>query len=510
MADLLLREGNFASFDEAIASVGRSLGREMTRDALDSALRRHGYQTVAKTSRIGAVEPTTDRQSTPRCKACDAALRPVDVTGLCGPCQGDQTTKTDEKPARGAGDGGWMPDPSGCGCVMNFGSLDGLLTKFCAAHKRKSKKYLDMPDALRVKGGPKTQATPSAETHGPPIVERPAPPPQAVTSEDNEQLSQLVKLVKSRPLDLLTAADRLNVPPSRIRELLVIGEREGYRLKMSDNRVALPKPYYHSHGIVDFGKVDPGRKIVGVASDLHFGSDACGELEIANFVRHAYELGARYIIVPGDVLDGSKVECVNEQTYVGFERQATRCLRTMPQLDGLSYVAVTGNHDEHFSTDAGFSAGKALENAFRGEGRQDWHFVGAGSGLARVEGCLFRIHHPHGSGATEAQAAGLVRGKIDGAFEDMIQEYMVHGHVRTPIANVVLQGHVHRYVAIHHKHVWGISCPSFQKNGHSVFGRRMKRDASLGGIILRFDVLPSGRVDNLSPSWKHIEELAVA
>lgn len=439
-------------YPRALEAIGVALGREVTAKALGNALEQRGL--AAPTRHLGA------------------AAR-AEAIGLVA-AQARRGERFDD-----AGAAPW---------VGNHTGRDPLRSAFVRPARPSPEVVRRTVEAARAAYEPDDEPPATERQPAPAFVEA-----DAERDRDRADLERLVAAVRAKPLDLLALCERLNATPARARELLALAEREGYRLRLADGLVALPKPKHDARGVFDFGPASPGRKVVAACSDLHFGSAACGERELASFVRYAYGKGARYVLVPGDVLDGSKKECVPEQDYVGFERQAARAVATMPRLEGLRYVAITGNHDEHFSMDAGFSAGAALENAFRAAGRDDWTCIGAGTGFARVEGALFNLHHPHGSGGTPSSAAALVTRRIDGYERDL-----------TP--DVVLQGHVHRFAVVKHRGVWGISCPSFQKNGFSVFGRRMASLSDVGGVLLSFD-FDGERVDALSVQYRAISEI---
>jgi predicted phosphodiesterase len=218
--------------------------------------------------------------------------------------------------------------------------------------------------------------------------------------------------------------------------------------------------------------------VVGVVSDTHLGSKHCMRARLASFIRCAYRRGARHILHAGDVLDGCYKHGRFELSHTGLEAQALDLLATLPRLDGLSYHAIDGNHDDTFSDSIGLEAGAYVEQLFRARGRTDFHHHGRRSAFVRLGGAVVHLWHPQGS--CGASVEPRVRQKIE-------------SYAPGERPDVLLVGHWHRYVHTTARGVEGIACPTFQA-GQSAFGKSLVTDPALGGLLLSWSHDRAGRM----------------
>jgi predicted phosphodiesterase len=225
---------------------------------------------------------------------------------------------------------------------------------------------------------------------------------------------------------------------------------------------------------------------IAVISDTHLGSKYCLREQLKDFVLYAYSRGIREILHPGDILDGCYKHGLWEVSHSGLEAQMDDLLQTLPALPGLTYHAITGNHDFTFTEANGVDVGRALTNRFREAGRTDISFYGDRGAFVKVRGVTINMWHPK-KGCAYAVSYGL---------QKRIETY---GSGEKP--GILLTGHWHRYCHIFERGVHGLACPTFQGGG-SAFGKSIGGSPAIGGLLLSWDLTEHGTIRNLSHTYR--------
>lgn len=314
----------------------------------------------------------------------------------------------------------------------------------------------------------------------------PEPAPCATPSQAHPEFAQLVDEARKSP-DFATLCDRLDLAPSKVRQLIVDAQAAGVAIRTGAQVVALgndPSPDIQETGI----KPTVGEEqTIGVISDLHFGSKYCLVDEIRDCVERMYARGAREILMPGDLLDGCYEHGRFELTHVGIEDQTGSMCETLPQLPGLRYMAITGNHDETFFKPTGLNIGRYIEGYFRDNGRRDIKFYGDRGAKLRIRGTTVEMWHPMGSGSYA----------ISYALQKRIESY---DSLEKP--GVLLTGHFHRSGYVHARGVHALLCPTMQRGG-SRFGNALgKGSPSTGGLVLSWLLTEDATIREFS--WRKI------
>ena len=209
---------------------------------------------------------------------------------------------------------------------------------------------------------------------------------------------------------------------------------------------------------------------IGVISDTHFGSRYAATTCVAACVRDMHDRGARRILHCGDLLDGCYDHSVHERVASSPEGQVAIAIDTLPEIKGLRYYAITGNHDLTFSRTLGGSAavGRYIELAFRGAGRRDLSVVGANGAVVEHGGKRIHVWHPK-SRPTKMKSTPL---------QNQIWSY---APARKPA--ILLAGHWHTYCHVAQRGVEGFAVPCFQYGG-SAFGHALGGGPVIGGMLL--------------------------
>lgn len=298
------------------------------------------------------------------------------------------------------------------------------------------------------------------------------PPPN-----QDSKFADLLKCAKKGPVAFSDLCDKLNMSPGKVKALIEEARSEKINLHVEHDHVGIRMPT-PSESVQTIGvpPVVGKRQKVGVISDTHLGSKYCLRPQLQEFIEYAYSQGVRDILHPGDVLDGMYKHGLWEVSHSGLEAQAQDLYETLPQLPGLSYRAITGNHDFTFSEGAGLSVGHYLRNYFLQRGRKDLHFYGDRSAFIQINGAKFHLWHPK-------KGMGYARSY---AIQKQIEHY---SSGEKP--NILLTGHWHVFCHVYERGVHGIACPTFQGGG-SAFSKSLGGAPAIGGLILSWDVTEHG------------------
>ena len=105
-----------------------------------------------------------------------------------------------------------------------------------------------------------------------------------------------------------------------------------------------PEPFAAMKKLVNSYKVHIK---IGVIGDTHIGNTYCDENMINSFYKRCNDLGIKYIIHAGDLVDGHNMYTgqAKEQTLHGFEEQVKYVISNYPKYDGMVTYIISGNHD---------------------------------------------------------------------------------------------------------------------------------------------------------------------
>jgi predicted phosphodiesterase len=300
------------------------------------------------------------------------------------------------------------------------------------------------------------------------------------------RFQQIFELTRKKPVPFLTLCDKLDVSPARARKLISDAQAAGVYVQLEHDHVGVKPPEATSH--VQPTGIEPTvgtRQRVAVISDLHFGSRYCLREKLKDFIRYAYKQGVRVVLCPGDLLDGNYVSHgMFELSHVGLDNQAQDMLDSLPRLPGLTYHAITGNHDLTFTEQNGVGVGEYLERLFAPRG--DFRFYGNRGAFLHVGGAIVHLWHPKG-GASYAASYQLQK--------------RVEKYASGEKPSILLAGHWHRYCHIFERGVHAMACPTFQGGG-SAFGKALGGAPAIGGMILSWDLTAHGTLRNFVHEYR--------
>lgn len=277
--------------------------------------------------------------------------------------------------------------------------------------------------------------------------------------------------------------DKLGKPPTTVRKLIALARESGINLQVGNDHVQLsPQEQVRTVQDTAIQPTKAKRQSAGVLSDLHAGSKYCLRAQIRDCVEHFYSRGVRQVLIPGDLLDGCYKHGVFELSHTGLEDQTQDLFEILPALEGLSYHAITGNHDHTFTELTGVNVGAFITGYFKERGRDDIRFYGDCGAFLHIGGAVVHLWHPLG-GASYAKSYKL---------QKQIEKY---GAGEKP--DILLTGHLHQFAVVEDRGVFAVLCPTFQASG-SAFSKRLGGQPALGGLIISWEIAGKDLVRNFS------------
>jgi predicted phosphodiesterase len=183
------------------------------------------------------------------------------------------------------------------------------------------------------------------------------------------------------------------------------------------------------------------------------------------------------VLHAGDILDGCYDHGRWELSHHGLDKQIDDAIETLPRLDGLRYVAISGNHDETFTKSTGMDTGRAIVDRFRSEGRTDLEYVGPRGAMLRLGGVRIELWHPRQTSAAYSLSYRL---------QNKIRDTSVG---RKP--DLLLAGHWHTSVYLEQRGVHALACGTFQGGG-SAFSKSLGGAPSIGGTLISWETTEHG------------------
>lgn len=290
-------------------------------------------------------------------------------------------------------------------------------------------------------------------------------------------LAEFLRIAKKGPINFHALCDKLDLSPAKAQKVIDDALKLGVKVHVEHNHVGIrfPEPDERLQS-VGVPPVVGERQRIAVISDTHLGSKYCLREQLKEFIHYAYSQGVREILHPGDVVDGCYRHGMWEVSHSGLDEQARDLYETLPQLPGLHYHAITGNHDFTFTEQVGVDVGQYLSNYFEERGREDLHFHGNRGAFIKIRGAVVHLWHPR-SGVSYARSY---------AIQKHIEKY---SSGEKP--NILLCGHWHVFCYVEERAVHGIACPTFQGGG-SAFSKSLGGAPAIGGLILSWDLTSDG------------------
>lgn len=313
---------------------------------------------------------------------------------------------------------------------------------------------------------------------------------KASAKSTTDEIAQFAAVAKKGGT-LEEICDRLDLAPKRAKAMIEAARSAGYSIALAGGQVGyVPPAMLKSEARVIARPCEEG--IFAVVSDTHIGSKYCLEDQLRDHITRAYkDDGVRTIFHPGDILDGCYRHSRWEESHHGYQAQSARAAKVFPQLPGLRYVGIIGNHDETFESDSGLSVVASLPQVFRDAGRSDFELLGARGAYVRFapkggRGVLVELWHPIGGGAYA----------VSYKLQRHVEEY---GVGQKP--DFMFAGHWHQQCYIVRRGVHCFSAGTFHGGGSS-FGKALGGAQAIGGWTVRYSQTRDGTVRDVAPTWR--------
>lgn len=307
---------------------------------------------------------------------------------------------------------------------------------------------------------------------------------------DAARFEALLAAVK-QPIPFADLCDTVGLTPKACRDLVAEARDLGYRIEAMHDHVGIAATVPTEARSVTI-EAPVGQVKIAVVSDIHAGSKYTLLPELREFIQSSYDEGIRTVLIPGDLTDGCYRHGLWELTHHGASAQAEALYDALPMLDGLTYHAITGNHDETFTDASGQDYGHGLVSWFAAPPRQsardrrelslpprhDLIVHGDRAAKVRLGGAVIDMWHPKGGQAYSKSYR----------LQKRIEAY-APGHK----PHIALVGHLHQFCYVEDRGVHGFLCPTFQGPG-SAFSNSLPGGPTVGGLILEWTHTAAGTI----------------
>jgi len=231
----------------------------------------------------------------------------------------------------------------------------------------------------------------------------------------------------------------------------------------------------------------------GVIGDIHFGHKRCRVDFLQDYVYKAYGLGVRTMFYLGDALDGDYAHGRFELAANGLDEQCAAAWHGLPQLEGLTYIGISGNHEATLGDRIGIDAGQYMQTYFEKYGRHDLQHIGRRAGWYQfqVEGAasapLVYLWHPKGKGGVN--------------FEPMLKR-RINGMPRGQEPDFMFAGHLHGFCHVVHRDVRAFCMGTFHGHGGD-FSNAIGTEQALQGVVISFELDSGGHI--AAYTFKHYQ-----
>ena len=220
---------------------------------------------------------------------------------------------------------------------------------------------------------------------------------------------------------------------------------------------------------------------VGHISDTHIGSLYFDDARLFQAFEEFRKEKVDFVTHSGDVSEGMshRPGHIYELSQLGFEKQKDKCVDLFSQWTDTDIYAISGNHDQWFIKSNGANIVKDIDTSL-----DNFHFLGHDEGDISLGGkSVLKLWHG-GDGNSYALSYRLQK----------ILESLSGGEK----PNVLIAGHVHKYVSIFERNVYAIGIGTLQRQTQFMRGKRIA--AHVGFVISDYWVNDKG-VSKMSHCW---------
>jgi len=223
-----------------------------------------------------------------------------------------------------------------------------------------------------------------------------------------------------------------------------------------------------------------GQFIMGIISDTHFASKWAQITNLRRCIQQMYQEGVRNMLFCGDLTAGSDVYRgqIHDLVTPSGHGQAQLAIAYLPQLDGLTYYMIAGNHDYSFIKQNGYNVVKDVARQ-----REDVIYLGFDmADVPILPGGDARLWHPSG-GVPYAYSYRMQKHVEEMAFAELQKE--------STTMRMLFAGHLHIRVLFDAGPILCAQVPCFE--GQTPYLKRKGKTPTIGGFILEFKMTKDGQ-----------------
>jgi hypothetical protein len=305
---------------------------------------------------------------------------------------------------------------------------------------------------------------------------------------------KLLEVLKKNTLTVVELADHFDRAPRVIKEVVGSLRSKGFLVEVrQDEKIGVEtsvRPGAENpvivHNLVDY---ENQVKVFGVTSDNHLGSKH-ERLDVLNALYDLYEAeGVTEVFNAGNWIEGEARFNKHDIKVFGMDRQVDYFCENYPQRKGITTFFVAGDdHEGWYQQREQVEIGRYTMLRAQQGGREDLVYKGyveCDIELKTAEGSSWmKLMHPGGG---SAYALSYSAQKLVESFQ---------GGEKPA---VLLYGHYHKfdYCYAREVHCIGSGCTCDQ----SVFMRKNKIQAHVGGLMVKINQAPAGHINRCQVEW---------
>lgn len=302
-----------------------------------------------------------------------------------------------------------------------------------------------------------------------------------------------LKRQKNKPITLAELANKLDRGPAAVEGALDLLKTKGFNVALSGGDITLSAEFAPSREVAQvlhpLSNMYSFERKIGACGDNHLGSHH-ERLDVLNALYDLYEAeGITDVYNTGNWIEGEMRLNRHDIKVFGLDGQIQYLVDNYPQRKGITTHFVAGDdHEGWYQRNERMEIGRYAEMAMQRAGRNDFHYLGyveADILLKADHGeRIMKVMHPGGG---SAYATSYAPQKLVESFQ---------GGERPEI---LLLGHYHKFDHGHYRntHYVQTGCTVDQ----SIFMRKQKISAAVGGTIVTFNQAPDGAINRFKVEW---------
>lgn len=234
-------------------------------------------------------------------------------------------------------------------------------------------------------------------------------------------------------------------------------------------------------------------------SDLHGGSKAQQITNLRRFIEMAYDRRVRHVLISGDLFAGNKVYRgqIHDLFANAADDQLAVMLYVLPEMPGLHYYVIGGNHDYSFVKANGYNIVAHFAWC-----RDDVTYLGFDlADVPITDQAETRLWHPSG-GVPYAMSYRLQKGLEQMTADELSTAIETQDN---PRLRGVSCGHLHVSMTMWQGPIFGLQAGCFE--GQTNYLKRKALFPKIGGYLIEWKLTDNGLIQDCTPKWKAFLEI---